>query len=571
MRGFLPPRLPAMHPQFDRFHRYAELTAVLDAFVARQPALFSVASLGKSHEGREIWVVTATNTATGPASDKPAFWVDGNIHAGELTASTACLYLLKSLEDLYGQREDVTRLLDTRALYICPRINPDGAEWALADRPKYIRSSTRPYPFDEEPVEGLNVEDIDGDGRVLSMRVRDPNGGYKAHPDDARLMIPRDPADAGGEYWRIFPEGTIENFDGVDVRVNRNKEGLDLNRNFPSGWRQEFEQFGAGPFPTSEPEVRAVVDFIVKHPNIGAGVSFHTHSGVILRPFSTEADDEMHAEDLWLYKLFGKRSTQFTGYPNISIFHDFKYHPKTVITGGFDWLYEHQGAFFWTVEIWAPVKEAGVENYHFIDWYREHPPEDDLKLLRWSDKELDGKGYVAWYPFAHPQLGEVELGGWDKLGCFRNPPAKYLEREVKRFPDWLVWQALTLPKLELLRTDVAALGSGTWRVRFAVQNSGYLPSYVTKRALERKVCRGVVYEIVIPQGAELLAGKPRVEGAQLEGRANKMTLQAFLPDTHITADRGQCEWTVRAPAGSTLELLAHHDRAGTVRTTLRLG
>jgi murein tripeptide amidase MpaA len=571
MRGFPPLRVPAMHPQFDRFHRYAELTAILNAFATRQPALFAVASMGKSHEGRDIWVVTATNTATGPASEKPAFWIDGNIHAGELTASTACLYLLKTLEDLYGKREDVTRLLDTRALYICPRINPDGAEWALADRPKYIRSSTRPYPFDEEPVEGLNVEDVDGDGRVLSMRVRDPNGGFKAHPEDARLMIARDPADSGGEYWRIFPEGTIENFDGIDVRVNRHKEGLDLNRNFPSGWRQEFEQFGAGPFPTSEPEVRAVVDFIVKHPNIGAGVSFHTHSGVILRPFATEADDEMHAEDLWLYKLFGKRSTQFTGYPNISIFHDFKYHPKQVTTGGFDWLYEHQGAFFWTVEIWAPAKEAGVENYHFIDWYREHPPEDDMKLLRWSDKELDGQGYVTWYPFEHPQLGKVELGGWNKLACFRNPPAKYIEREVKRFPDWLVWQALTLPKLELLRTDVTAIGPGTWRVRFAVQNTGYLPSYVSKRALERKVCRGVVYEIAIPEGAELLAGKPRVEGAQLEGRANKMTLQAFLPDMHITADRGQCEWTVRAPAGSTVELVARHDRAGTVRTTLQLG
>lgn len=515
-------------------------------------------------------MLAATNSETGPAADKPAFWIDGNIHAAELAASTACLCFLKHLEEGYGRDPDVTRLLDTRAIYVCPRINPDGAEWALADRPRYIRSSTRPYPYDEDPVDGLDVEDVDGDGRILSMRIPDPNGAYKEHPEDPRLMIARDPVETGGRYWRIVPEGRLRAFDGVEIRVNRDKQGLDLNRNFPAGWRQEFEQLGAGPYPASEPEVRAVVDFITRHPNIGAGVSFHTHSGVILRPFSSEPDENMPAEDLWLYKRFGKKSTELTGYPNISIFHDFKYHPKQVITGGFDWIYEHLGQFFWTVEIWAPVKEAGVEGYHFIDWYREHPPEDDLKLLRWSDRELDGAGYVAWYPFEHPQLGPVELGGWNKLACFRNPPAKYLEREVRRFPQWLAWQALTLPRLEVFRAEAQRLGPDTWKVRLAVQNTGYLPSYVTKRALERKVVRGVVYEIALPDGAAILAGKARHEGGQLEGRANKVSLQAFLPAPEITGDRGQCEWTIRAQPGGVARLTARHERAGRVQVDVPL-
>ncbi len=559
-----------MDQRFDRFYRYDDLTRILRGFVARRPDLFALQSIGRSFEGRDIWLVTATHTGTGVAGDKPAFWIDGNIHAAELTASTACLYLMHTLEQGHGGDGEITRLLDTRALYICPRINPDGAELALADKPKYIRSSTRPYPYLVDPVEGLAVPDVDGDGRILMMRVPDGNGAYKAHPQDARLMTPRDPVETGGKYWRVIPEGLLRNFDGVEIRVNRDKEGLDLNRNFPAGWRQEFQQLGAGPYPTSEPEVRAVVDFITRNTNICGGISFHTHSGVILRPFTSEPDDNMPAEDLWLYKIFGKKSTELTGYPNISVYHDFKYHPKQVITGGFDWIYEHLGHFFWTVEIWAPVKEAGVENYHFIDWYREHPPEDDLKLLAWSDRELDGQGYIAWYPYEHPQLGPVELGGWNKLQCFRNPPAKYLEREVKRFPRWIIWQALTTPKLEILKAQALPLGEGAWRVRLVVQNSGYLPSYVSKRALERKVTRGVVYEIGLPEGARLEGGKLRIEGAQLEGRANKVTLQAFLPDLHATADRGQAEWTVRAPKGSTVTLTARHERAGRVETTLRL-
>jgi hypothetical protein len=171
------------------------------------------------------------------------------------------------------------------------------------------------------------------------------------------------------------------------------------------------------------------------------------------------------------------------------------------------------GQFMWTVEIWAPAREAGIEGYHFIEWYREHPPEDDLKLLAWSDRELDGQGYVDWYPFEHPQLGPVELGGWNRLGVFRNPPKKYLEREVKRFPGWLTWQALTLPKLELMKTEAQALGEGTWRVRAVVHNTGYLPTYVTKSALERKIARGVVYEIALPQGA-----RPRHRQGARRGR-----------------------------------------------------
>ena len=559
-----------MELRFDRFYRHEELLALLDGFAARAPHLFRVETLGTSHEGREIKVVTATNAATGQAIDKPAFWVDGNIHAAELTASTACLYYLHVLEQGYGRDADITRLLDTRTVYICPRINPDGAEWALADKPRFIRSSTRAYPYDEEAIEGLNVEDVDGDGRILMMRVRDPNGGYKAHPDAPQLMIPRDPAEAGGDYWRVMPEGTLVNYDGVEIRVNRDKQGLDLNRNFPAGWRQEFQQLGAGPFPTSEPEVRAVVAFFVEHPNIGAGVSFHTHSGVILRPFTSEPDENMPAEDLWLYKRFGQKSTELTGYKNISVFHDFKYHPKQVITGGADWIYEHLGQFFWTVELWAPVREAGIENYHFIEWYREHPPEDDLKLLRWCEREIPGEGHVDWYRYEHPQLGPVELGGWNKLHVFRNPPPKFREREVQRFPKWLTWQALTLPKLETFLTEVQRLGADTFRVRLAVHNTGYLPTFATQRALERKVCRGVVYEIELPAGARLAAGKARVEGAQLQGRANRSSLQAFLPNADITGDRGQCEWTVVAPEGTAVTVVARHDRAGRVEARLTL-
>ena len=559
--------------RFDTFYPYDALTQLLHDYATAYPRLVQVASIGRSHEGRDIWVATVTNQQTGEAADKPGFWVDGNIHAAELAASTTVLYYLQQLVQGFGSDREITHLLDTRVVYLCPRLNPDGAELALAERPRHIRSSTRPYPSDEPPVEGLTMEDVDGDGRILFMRVPDPHGPYKKCEQDARLMVPREPGEFGGEYYRLMPEGYLRNYDGLSIKVNKDVEGLDLNRNFPAGWRQEHEQVGAGPYPTSEPEVRAMVDFIVKHPNIGAGISYHTHSGVILRPPATHADDDMTPEDLWSYKRFSALGEKLTGYPAISIWHEFKYHPKEVITGTQDWLYEHLGALFWVVEMWAPNREAGITDYKWIDWYREHPVEDDLKLLKWSDEQCGGQAHVDWKPFHHPQLGAVEIGGWDKMNYWRNPPPHLREREAARFPKWMTQIALSLPRLEVLRTEVRALGPDSWRVRFAVANAGWLPAYVTRRALARKAVRGVVFEIHLPAGdptISLVSGQERMEGPQLEGHAPQNSLQAFLPAREITGDRAVAEWVVRAPQGTRLALTARADRAGAVRAEVSL-
>src|SRR5437016_14482860 len=128
-------------------------------------------SIGKSHEGREIWCLTVTNAKTGLASEKPALWIDGNIHATEVSAASACIYFLQKLITAYGSDSDITRCLDTRVYYIVPRVNPDGAELYFSDKPRFLRSSTRPYPYDEEPLDGLRRQDVDGDGRLLQMRI----------------------------------------------------------------------------------------------------------------------------------------------------------------------------------------------------------------------------------------------------------------------------------------------------------------------------------------------------------------------------------------------------------------
>jgi murein tripeptide amidase MpaA len=552
--------------RFDRFYRYEELTTILQAWAQDRPELCRLESVGLSHEGRDIWLVTVTNFRCGPDTEKPAFWIDANIHATETTGSTALLYLIDKLLRSYESDVKIARVLDTRAFYLLPRLNPDGSELALADRPRYVRSSVRPYPR-ADPQDGLTPEDIDADGRILMMRIPDPNGAWKAHSDEPRLMVPRDPDEEPGDayFYRVLPEGLIRNYDGVTIKTAPPHEGLDLNRNFPMEWTTEAEQMGAGPFPTSEPEVRAMVRSIIDRPNICGAMHYHTFSGVYLRPYSAHDDDHFPTADLRTYKLIGEWATKMTGYPALSVFHDFRHEPKESIKGAADdWLYDHLGVFAWTLEFWSPMRQAGVTPHHLVDWFRDHPAEDDLRMLDWNDRDLGGRGYVDWYPFDHPQLGKVELGGWDQMYCWANPPPDLLELEIAPHADFAIFQLAITPLLDIHSVDVRKVGEQTHWVRVVVQNTGWLPTNVSQKALDRKAVRALEIEVALPEGATLASGELRTEAGQLDGRALKRNIY-WSGGNESTTDRAKFEWVIEAPSGTSVKIEARHPRAGTVR------
>ncbi|KAA3657689.1 MAG: carboxypeptidase [Chloroflexi bacterium] len=552
--------------RFDRYYRYDEITEFLQGWAAKYPNLCKVESMGPSYEGRDIWVVILTNFDTGPDAEKPAMWVDGNIHATETSASTASLHLINKLLTGYGSDDRITYALDSRAFYIVPRLNPDGAEWALADKPKFIRSSTRPYPRMDE-LDGLHQEDVDEDGRILQMRVKDPNGPWKINPEDPRMMIPRQPDEApGGDFYRLLPEGRVKNYDGVTINLAPNLQGLDLNRQFPVFWSPD--QQGAGHFAGSEPEPAAAMKWIVAHPNITGSISYHTFSGVYLRPPTKAGDESLPTQDLYTFKRIGAKATELTGYKAVSVFHDFKYDPKEFIKGTFDdWMYEYLGIYGWTCEIWSVQKQAGIKDYKFMDWFREHPLEDDIAIMKWNDEVLDGKGVIDWYEFEHPQLGTVELGGWELFHTWRNPPPSLLEKEVAPLSDFALYQCLISPKLEWYQVDKKSNGN-THYVRATVHNTGWLPTNVSKQAVAMKVVRELEVDIALPEGAKLVTGKEKTMLGQLEGRDGKWSMPIFSGDA--TAERAKVEWVIEAEPGSVVEITAIHPRAGTIRKSVTL-
>ncbi|MBB5131270.1 hypothetical protein HNP84_000976 [Thermocatellispora tengchongensis] len=553
---------------YDRFYDYESLSELLRSWAEDAPGLAELSSIGRSWEGRDIWLMTLTNTATGPHSDKPGFLVEANIHAAEITGSFAALHLIHRLLSGYGQDERVTRLLDTRTLYVVPRLNPDGVEKVLGEC-RYVRSSVRPHPQPGRKP-GLHGCDVDGDGRVLFMRVPDPDGPWKAHPDEPRLLVRREPDEEGGLYYRIFLEGEIEGYDGVTVPVADPVEGLDLGQNLPADWGAAPETpVHAGPYPGSEPEIQAIMRAAAERPNLVHFVTCHTFGGVHLRPPMND-DEPMPYADLRVYQEYGEKAERLTGYTAMS-FHDLKFRPGRFYGGQLGWWYGQRGLFSWITELWSPMKAAGVQGAHPPSvWLGDHPAEDALTMIRWSDEELGGKGFVDWYPFDHPQLGPVELGGWDKINYWYNPPLDRVEAEVAPHSEWIVFMALTSPRLEIRSLSSEQVSPGVHRVQLVLRNAGWLPTYGSKLALERKVAGSIAVDLTLPEGARLLSGQPSTDLGQLEGRSEARTTTTWWGHEPGTPDLAVTEWTIAAPEGTPVAVRAHHPKAGAAQATLTL-
>lgn len=496
--------------KFDHYYTYPEIEAFLDLAVEKYPSLAKKISLGKSQEDREIWCLVLTNQETGHHKDKPAIYVDGNIHAGEVTASHVCLYTIQELLNNYCQNEEVAHLLNHRTWYIIPRVNPDGAELYL-NSPFMLRSVTRENPDWADRIDGaLYPEDLDGDGLVRFMRVKDDRGVFKVSEKDDRLLIPRQPGDFKGVFYNVYLEGIIHNYQGGPISAAPDQWNMDMNRNFPSGWQPT--QSGGGAFPLSEPEALLMVQFIQRHPNIGALQAYHTMSGAILRPSGNTPDKSLPRADLQAYKELGQIGEDITGYPCISILEGFIGNP---IYGVFvDWSYEHKGLLGFSTELWDPLQQAGkTGKKNFLE--RRFNEEDELLKLKFNDESLNSEAFMPWTAFNHPQLGEVEIGGWHPKYFAQNPWFTHLEDECQRNHAFALKHAAALPELVIEKAEAKKENDGIYSITLDIANAGWLPTNVTAKAVELKIVKEVVAEI--SGDLELISGQAKEKLGQLDG------------------------------------------------------
>ncbi len=556
---------------FGEYFIYDDLTQHLQGMAQAYPDFASLESLGKSWQGRDVWAMTITNTATGSHDQKPAFYIDGHIHAEEVATSHTALYTIWYLLENYGKEEMVTWLLDNTTFYIIPRMNPDGAEISLTTGHHWCGNGR--YLPGEEQTHGLCQQDINGDGLIVQMRIEDPAGEWRISDADPRLMALRKPGEVGkGPYYRLYREGEIRGeWDGVNFEIQKPRDG-NMNRNFPAGWRGEFRQYGAGEYPLSEPEANAVARFILDHPNISGMQCYHTHGGLLLRPSLVEPDDTLPRFDLALYKTIGAMGTDVTGYPVISVYEEFTTDPDKPRVGSLmQWSYDEMGIITFSTELWNPELAAGIENPAKYQ-IRGRSTEDELKLLKYNDEHLGGKGFVEWAPFDHPQLGQVEIGGWTHMYTFRNPPPasfavtetgrKFLADTIHNNCMFTLMHAACTPLVRINEIESEAIGDDLYKVTAIVSNIGFLPTHMTQRALKHGTAGAVQVELTLPDSAEVLMGMQSQDIGHLAGRDERTaTWSPWLREWSDTKQK--VEWLVRAPKNTTLQLKIGAQRAGT--------
>ncbi len=498
---------------WDRYLNSDEIYKIMKELEQRYPQLAKVYVIGKSYSGKDLHLMEITNQATGPALSKPAIYIDGNMHTGEQTGAMLTLYLINFLLTEYGKDAQATRLVDTRTFYLRPKYEVDASDWWLANPGDtdyggsvHPRDNDLDGKFDEDPTEDLN-----GDGFVTTMRIKSPFGGWKISAKDPRVMTKRKENELGGTYYILLSEGIDNDGDG---QFNEDGiGGINLSHNFSWG-NLNREQIQSSPYTLSEPETQATIKFWMEHPNICQAVDLHT-SGSLDELLYFPGGEEMPPSDLELYKRLATAYAQFTNREEVLPL--MKTFPQPIWKLGMGdpepFMYYNLGILGWCEELWGD----DYANPFLIKYDKDKDQKiSQEEFLDFLDKEAGGKWFVPWKPFKHPQLGDIEIGGFVEKFSGQNPPPNLLERELKLKAPWYLYLAEISPQVKIAETKVSPLDENVRSVKVTVENQGLLPTNITDWAIKVGLAKPVVVKIDLTN-AVCLDGEKEVRLGNIPG------------------------------------------------------
>ncbi|MDL2258797.1 M14 family metallopeptidase [Eubacteriales bacterium OttesenSCG-928-K08] len=555
---------------YDHYYGYEETTRMLKEYVAQYPDYINISSLLHTEEGREVWLVALTDTRTGDYSEKPAYCAIGPVHCQEVVGVMTVMHFVDYL--LTNKDEpQVAQLLKDYTVYLIPMATPDGTDRVL-NTSEIPRSIARKLN-DDATYKGIMKKDMDGDGIVRVMRFRDPYGPWKISQEDPRVMILRKPDELEGEFYMVLNEGEFECEDWRDHLYNGpERYPYNMNRNWPYDWLPAVSQKGAGDYPLQADENKAIADFIVSHKNLCFILSFHSSGGVLFYPPATQPQTALNRFDMRVMHAFVGIGTEETGYASRNLYEAFARQGIPLAGPWDDYLLLCRGLFCHAIECWDWEIRAGIDpkwDRPIINRDPKYAHDNELKFLRWVDKNCGTDVFKPWTKFSHPQLGEVEIGGFSQV-FVNNPPIPFLKQELEKATRLMARQIRLLPKLEIEQPTCRALRPGVYSVQAVIKNEGYLPTYVSHEAKKLGMDR--------PVSASLLGVTDYINCSatqvigNLEGRSS---IEADLRDTnYIMAPHEACfktvAWTVEAPAGTALTLQVKSNCGGCKSTQIIL-
>ncbi len=623
------PSMPLAAANYTKYHTYDEMTTALRELAKAHPSLAKLVEVAKTREGRSVWAIEIANAAGTPVAERPALLVAANFEGDQVIGSEIALFVAESLLTGYGSDPTIKQRLDQHVFYIVPRMNPDAAELMFAATKTGRKSTSSKFDSDNDGrTDEDGPEDLNKDGVITMMRVKDPKGPYMIHPDDSRLMRRADAqrGEAGG--YAIYWEGTDNDGDGF---YNEDAAGgVDLNRNFQHQY--PYYQPDAGPHMASEAETRGLLEYVINRRNIAAILTFGESDNLISPP----ARNGQHAPAS-VVDLIGFANQSVEGAREVGVFQapqgfgrggggggrgggggaapaagggggragarptppattvastDVEYFrtisdryrqvtgirtaPATRIPGGafFEYGYYQFGVPSFSTPGWgitapatggaagpaaqtapgggrgrggAPGEAAGAG----AEPASTGTAAFDLRLARWMDAEkVDG--FVAWQPFKHPALGDVEIGGFRPY-TLSNPSAASIAELGKSHTEFVTYLSSVFPKVAIASTSVTSHGGGIYRIKAEVENGGFLPTSSAQGVRARSVKPTMVQIGVAPE--DIISGSAKT---------------SFFPALAGSGRRETYEWIVKGKAGSTVTLKAVAQKGGTATATVTL-
>ena len=175
----------------------------------------------------------------------------------------------------------------------------------------------------------------------------------------------------------------------------------------------------------------------------------------------------------------------------------------------------------------------------------------DAEILR----GLEAAGidaFADWTTYQHPDLGEVEIGGFLPY-VTHNPPAEQIPELGARHGEFIVKLASMLPRVRIAGTEVTAHGGGLFTVEVEIENAGFLPTSLQHGVRSRAVGPTLV-QIQIDPG-NILTG------------ADKTTTVGMLAGS---GGREKVTWVIQGRQGAEVEIKLLSAKAGQDTATITL-
>jgi len=505
---------------FDKYHGYSGTVDYLQKVHSAYPGITELLTIGKSNMGRDIHVLVISNMKNGTTIDrhiklfnerkegvdnvipskthqgKPGHFISGSTHGNEYTGTEVCLYIIDKLLSGYATDDKIKDLIDKDAFYICPTINPDGVynsvELGIAQRSNSLLKDN-----DEDgKINEDGPDDINSDGKISSFRYPDEKGMYVMDDADPRVMVRLGRnAKTDKPRYSVIREDLDNDKDGK--RGEDSESGIDLNRNYPEGWwNDKGFAGGSGDYPTSAPETHAIAEFFTNYRNILMAQFYHTSGGFTFRPMGTAPHTKMHKDDVAVLDLvMGKKYLEIIGEEVPEAWQNPEKIPalkKKMATGdadkyskmrgyelprgwrvsyseksdrryGYgmatDWLFLQYGIYSITTELWNPRADIpGLE----LEEGSNDRASLERALLKYQDEKYDGKLFIDWKAFKHPELGDGEVGGWISQYARNNAfPGEPLLKVCEDHWQFELFRAGLMPEIEITDVKSEILYSGS--------------------------------------------------------------------------------------------------------------